>query len=41
MAYRPKTGLFSVPTIEWGMEIWNEPITFTNVAAYLGAGFTI
>ena len=41
MAYSPKTGLFYVPANEWGMEIWNEPITYKKGAAYLGAGFTI
>jgi alcohol dehydrogenase (cytochrome c) len=41
MAYSPKTGLFYVPTNEWGMEIWNEPITYKKGAAYLGAGFTM
>ncbi|MDP3921966.1 MAG: PQQ-dependent methanol/ethanol family dehydrogenase [Hydrogenophaga sp.] len=41
MAYSPKTGFFYVPTNEWGMEIWNEPITYKKGAAYLGAGFTI
>ena len=41
MAYSPKTGLFYVPTNEWGMEIWNEPITYKKGAAYLGSGFTI
>jgi alcohol dehydrogenase (cytochrome c) len=41
MAFSPKTGLFYVPTNEWGMEIWNEPITYKKGAAYLGAGFTI
>ena len=41
MAYSPKTQLFYVPTNEWGMEIWNEPISFKKGAAYLGAGFTI
>ena len=41
MAYNPKTGLFYVPSNEWGMEIWNEPITYKKGAAYLGAGFTI
>lgn len=41
MAYSPKTGLFYVPTNEWGMEIWNEPVTYKKGAAYLGAGFTI
>lgn len=41
MAYSPKTQLFYVPANEWGMEIWNEPITYKKGAAYLGAGFTI
>ena len=41
MAYSPKTGLFYVPTNEWGMDIWNEPIAYKKGAAYLGAGFTI
>ena len=41
MAYSPKTNLFYVPSNEWGMEIWNEPITYKKGAAYLGAGFTI
>ncbi|TNF54971.1 MAG: PQQ-dependent dehydrogenase, methanol/ethanol family [Burkholderiales bacterium] len=41
MAFSPKTGLFYVPANEWGMEIWNEPVTYKKGAAYLGAGFTI
>ena len=41
MAYSQQTGLFYVPSNEWGMEIWNEPITYKKGAAYLGAGFTI
>jgi len=41
MAYSPDTRLFYVPANEWGMEIWNEPITYKKGAAYLGAGFTI
>ncbi|WP_119154539.1 PQQ-dependent methanol/ethanol family dehydrogenase [Caldimonas tepidiphila] len=41
MAYSPDTGLFYVPANEWGMEIWNEPVTYKKGAAYLGAGFTI
>jgi alcohol dehydrogenase (cytochrome c) len=41
MAYHPGTGLFYVPANEWGMDIWNEPITYKKGAAYLGAGFTI
>jgi len=41
MAYSPQTGLFYVPSNEWGMDIWNEPVTYKKGAAYLGAGFTI
>jgi alcohol dehydrogenase (cytochrome c) len=41
MAYSPKTQLFYVPTNEWGMDIWNEPISYKKGAAYLGAGFTM
>lgn len=41
MAYSPKTQLFYVPTNEWGMDIWNEPIGYKKGAAYLGAGFTM
>ncbi|MDP1613276.1 MAG: PQQ-dependent methanol/ethanol family dehydrogenase [Sulfuritalea sp.] len=41
MAYSPVTGYFYVPANEWGMEIWNEPVTYKKGAAYLGAGFTI
>ena len=41
MAYSPDTDLFYVPANEWGMNIWNEPITYKKGAAYLGAGFTI
>ncbi|MEP5761514.1 MAG: PQQ-dependent methanol/ethanol family dehydrogenase [Litoreibacter sp.] len=41
MSYSPKTGLFYVPSNEWGMDIWNEPITYKKGAAYLGSGFTI
>ncbi len=41
MAYNQKTGLFYVPSNEWGMDIWNEPISYKKGAAYLGAGFTI
>jgi len=40
-AYNPDIGLFYVPVNEWGMDIWNEPISFKKGAAYLGAGFTI
>lgn len=41
MAYSAKTKLFYVPSNEWGMDIWNEPIAYKKGAAYLGAGFTI
>ncbi|MBO0612601.1 MAG: hypothetical protein RL122_1858 [Pseudomonadota bacterium] len=41
MAYNPGTDLFYVPANEWGMDIWNEPISYKKGAAYLGAGFTI
>ncbi|WP_330629425.1 PQQ-dependent methanol/ethanol family dehydrogenase [Thioclava sp. FTW29] len=41
MAYSQQTGLFYVPSNEWGMDIWNEPISYKKGAAYLGAGFTI
>ena len=40
-AYNPDTGLFYVPCNEWGMDIWNDPISYKKGAAYLGAGFTI
>lgn len=41
MAYSPDTDLFYIPANEWGMDIWNEPISYKKGAAYLGAGFTI
>ena len=41
MAHNPETGLFYVPANEWGMDIWNEPVTYKKGAAYLGSGFTI
>ena len=41
MAYSQQTGLFYIPSNEWGMDIWNTPITYKKGAAYLGAGFTI
>jgi alcohol dehydrogenase (cytochrome c) len=41
VSFSPKTGLFYVPSNEWGMDIWNEPITYKKGAAYLGSGFTI
>ncbi|MBW2476095.1 MAG: PQQ-dependent methanol/ethanol family dehydrogenase [Deltaproteobacteria bacterium] len=41
MAYNPENGLFYIPATEWGMDIWNNPISYKKGAAYLGAGFTI
>ncbi|MYM64873.1 PQQ-dependent dehydrogenase, methanol/ethanol family [Pseudomaricurvus sp. HS19] len=41
MAYSQDTGLFYVPSNEWGMDIWNEPVNYKKGAAYLGSGFTI
>ncbi len=41
MAYNPQTDLFYVPANEWGMDLWNEPVTYKKGAAYIGAGFTI
>jgi alcohol dehydrogenase (cytochrome c) len=41
MAYDPQTGWFYVPANEWGMDIWNEPVSYKKGAAFLGAGFTI
>ena len=41
MAYSQNSGLFYVPSNEWGMDLWNEPVTYKKGAAYLGAGFTI
>jgi alcohol dehydrogenase (cytochrome c) len=31
MAYNPQTGLFYVPANEWGMDIWNEPVSYKRV----------
>lgn len=41
MAFSQRTGNFYVPSNEWGMDIWNEPVTYREGAAYLGSGFTI
>ena len=41
MAYNQDTKLFYVPSNEWGMDIWNEPVSYKRGGAYLGAGFTI
>ena len=41
ISYSPDTKLFYVPSNEWGMDLWNEPVTYKAGAAYLGAGFTI
>lgn len=41
MSYSQKTGMFYVPTNEWGMDIWNQSVEYKKGAAYLGAAFTI
>ncbi|MCE4223719.1 PQQ-dependent dehydrogenase, methanol/ethanol family [Methylobacterium sp. C25] len=41
IGYSPDTKLFYVPSNEWGMDIWNEAVSYKKGAAYLGAGFTI
>jgi alcohol dehydrogenase (cytochrome c) len=41
MAYSDQTGLFYIPSNDWGMDIWNTPIAYKKGAAYLGASFTI
>ncbi|RCV91645.1 PQQ-dependent methanol/ethanol family dehydrogenase [Billgrantia montanilacus] len=41
MAYSQDTGLFYIPSNEWMMDIWNEPVSYRKGAAFLGAGFTI
>ncbi|EYD74930.1 Quino(hemo)protein alcohol dehydrogenase, PQQ-dependent [Rubellimicrobium mesophilum DSM 19309] len=41
MSFSQRTGNFYVPSNEWGMDIWNEPVTYREGAAYLGSGFTI
>jgi alcohol dehydrogenase (cytochrome c) len=41
IAYSQQTKLFYIPSNEWGMDIWNEPVSYKKGAAYLGAGFTI
>ncbi len=41
MAYSQKTNNFYIPSNEWGMDLWNEPVTYKKGAAYMGAGFTI
>ncbi|WHQ72911.1 PQQ-dependent methanol/ethanol family dehydrogenase [Methylorubrum extorquens] len=41
MAYSPDTKLFYVPSNEWGMDLWNEPVNYKKGAAYLGAGFNV
>ncbi len=35
MAYSQDTGLFYIPSNDWGMDIWNEPIAYKKGAAYL------
>jgi alcohol dehydrogenase (cytochrome c) len=41
ISYSQNTKLFYVPSNEWGMDIWNQPVSYKKGAAYLGAGFTI
>jgi len=41
MAYSQNTNNFYIPSNEWGMDLWNEPVTYKKGAAYMGAGFTI
>ena len=41
VSYSDDTGLFYVPANEWGMDIWNEPVSYKKGAAYLGAAFVI
>ena len=41
ISYSQNTKMFYIPSNEWGMDIWNEPVTYKKGAAYLGAGFTI
>lgn len=41
IAYSQNTKLFYVPSNEWGMDIWNEAVSYKKGAAYLGAGFNI
>ena len=41
VSYSHSTGLFYIPSNEWEMDIWNEPITYRRGSAFLGAGFTI
>ena len=41
MAFSDQTGLFYIPSNDWGMDIWNTPIAYKKGAAYLGASFTI
>ena len=41
VSYDDQTKLFYIPSNEWGMDIWNEPIAYKKGAAFLGAGFTI
>ena len=41
MSYSPQTGLFYIPSNEWGMDYWTEHLTYKPGAAYLGQGFRI
>jgi alcohol dehydrogenase (cytochrome c) len=41
ITYSKRTKMFYVPSNEWGMDIWNQPVSYKKGAAYIGAGFTI
>jgi len=41
IGYSQSSKMFYVPSNEWGMDLWNEPVTYKKGAAYMGAGFTI
>ncbi len=41
MAWSPETRLFYVPSNEWGMDIWNVPVTYRKGSSYLGGGFLV
>jgi len=41
VSYSQQTETFYIPSNEWGMDLWNEPVTYKKGAAYMGAGFTI
>lgn len=41
MSYSTETGLFYIPSNEWGMDYWTEHLTYKAGSAYLGQGFRI